>query len=86
MINDGRVAILMWTDDAFASPYIVTARTRLEAAKIVAAYRNEHIDAIKRRYTPIELNRIVRISSDDIDRSVDTPVHMSVATTRKETA
>lgn len=60
---------LMWTDDAFSSPYIVSAATGLEAARIVAAYRNEHLDAIKRRYTPRELDDIVRISAEDIQEA-----------------
>jgi len=56
--------ILMWTDDAFSTPYIVTADTRLEAAKIVARYRGEDLAWVKRTYQPMELDEIVRLGPD----------------------
>lgn len=58
------VEILMWTNDAFSSPCIVTARTRIEAAHLLARHLERGVDEVMSLYTPIEVDAIKRITPD----------------------
>ena len=50
--------ILMWSNDDFRQPYIVTAKSRMEAAEIVARHIRKDIEYVMKLYTPMELDEI----------------------------